>query len=107
MEKIIPDVPSSKIIDRIYEDNIRKIHDKKVEKKEERSFFQDLVSSITEVSKARKEAQEKSVKLILGEIEDIHDVMIAREKAEVLFQLFLEVRNRAVQAFENIIRAQF
>jgi len=45
--------------------------------------------------------------MILGEVEDIHDVMIAREKANTLFQLFLEVRNRAVQAFENIMRMQF
>jgi flagellar hook-basal body complex protein FliE len=33
--------------------------------------------------------------------------MISREKADTLFQLFLEVRNRAVQAFENIMRMQF
>jgi len=79
------------------------------EKKEvkEKNFFSSLADAIKTVKEADKEAREKSMKMILGEVEDIHDVMIAREKANILFQLFLEVRNRAVQAFENIMRMQF
>jgi len=110
MEKILPELPSSRIIDEIFEKNKRIIEEGRKDiasGKEDRGFFQEIMSSISTVSEAEKEAREKSVKLILGETEDIHDVMIAREKAEVLFQLFLEIRNRAVQAFENIMRAQF
>ncbi|GEM_PF-843581 len=73
----------------------------------EDGFLSSLKSAFETVRKAENEAKEKSVKMILGKTEDIHDVMIAREKADTLFQLFLEIRNRAIQAFENIMRMQF
>lgn len=98
----------SSVVDRIFEQSVSAIVRGKTEvKNEEGGFFQELMSALLTVKEAQQDAREKSIKMVLGEIQDIHDVMIAREKAEVLFQLFLEVRNRAVQAFENIMRAQF
>lgn len=111
MDDILPKVPSSDIVDRMFEESVRGIHRRgsreidDVQKKE--GFFQTLMSSISAVREAQKEAREESVRMVLGEARDIHEVMLAREKAEVLFQLFLEIRNRIVQAFENIMRMQF
>jgi flagellar hook-basal body complex protein FliE len=109
MEIKFPQIDTEKI----FQEKVREIEsrtpDKIQEKKEvkEKNFFSSLADAIKTVKEADKEAREKSTKMILGEVEDIHDVMIAREKANTLFQLFLEVRNRAVQAFENIMRMQF
>ena len=111
----IPGVPDSSVIDRIFAEKVKdiesriggKVEPEKKESVEESSFFSDLMKSMALVRNAHKEAKEKSIKMVLGEIEDIHDVMIAREKAETLFRLFLEIRNKAVQAFDNIMRMQF
>jgi flagellar hook-basal body complex protein FliE len=109
MEIKFPQIDTEKI----FQEKVREIEsrtsDKIQEKKEvkEKNFLSSLADAIKTVKEADKEAREKSMKMILGEVEDIHDVMIAREKANILFQLFLEVRNRAVQAFENIMRMQF
>ncbi len=117
MEIKFPEIDTEKIfqekVNEIQSRTPAKIESKKdlynseVKKTEAKSFFSSLSDAIKNVKEAYKEAQEKSTKMILGEVEDIHDVMIAREKANTLFQLFLEVRNRAVQAFENIMRMQF
>jgi flagellar hook-basal body complex protein FliE len=112
MEIKFPQIDTEKIFqEKVKEIESRtpdKIQEKKeVKEKKESSFFSSLAEAIKTVKEADKEAREKSMKMILGEVEDIHDVMIAREKANTLFQLFLEVRNRAVQAFENIMRMQF
>jgi flagellar hook-basal body complex protein FliE len=109
MEIKFPQIDTEKI----FQEKVREIEsrtsDKIQEKKEvkEKNFLSSLADAIKTVKEADKEAREKSMKMILGEVEDIHEVMIAREKANILFQLFLEVRNRAVQAFENIMRMQF
>ncbi len=108
-------VPDPSLIDRIFTEKVKDIESRMPGKAEigrkkdveESSFFSDLMGAIDLVRSAHREAKEKSVKMVLGEIEDIHDVMIAREKAETLFKLFLDIRNRAVQAFENIMRMQF
>ncbi len=112
MEIKFPEIDTEKIFqEKVNEIQSRapdKIEGKKeLYRSEEKSFFSSLADAIKNVREAHREAREKSTKMILGEVEDIHDVMIAREKANTLFQLFLEVRNRAVQAFENIMRMQF
>jgi flagellar hook-basal body complex protein FliE len=106
MEIEFPQIDTEKI----FQEKAKEIETRtpdKIQEKKEPSFFSSLADAIKTVKEAHKEAREKSTKMILGEVEDIHDVIIAREKANTLFQLFLEVRNRAVQAFENIMRMQF
>jgi flagellar hook-basal body complex protein FliE len=109
MEIKFPQIDTEKIFQEKVKEIESRTLDKIQEKKEvkEKNFLSSLADAIKTVKEADKEAREKSMKMILGEVEDIHDVMIAREKANILFQLFLEVRNRAVQAFENIMRMQF
>ena len=41
-----------------------------------------------------------------GEIEDISQVVIAGQKAELALQLTLQVRNRAVSAYQELMRMQ-
>ncbi len=41
-----------------------------------------------------------------GEIENVHDVMIAAEKASVSLELVLEVRNKLLDAYREIMRMQ-
>jgi len=47
-----------------------------------------------------------ATKLALGQIDDIHQVTIAMEKATLSLQLAVQVRNRMVEAYQEISRMQ-
>ena len=42
-----------------------------------------------------------------GERQDIHNVMVAVEKADVAFQLMMQVRNKIVNAYQEVSKLQF
>ena len=69
--------------------------------------FGDRVKEILgEVNDLQLDANEIAEKFARGEIEDIHDVMIAAEKASVGMELVLEVRNKLIDAYREISRMQ-
>jgi flagellar hook-basal body complex protein FliE len=67
-------------------------------------FKDALLDSIKSVEAARSEADESVARMALGKGEDIHKVMIALEKADISFQLMVQVRNKVVGAYEEIMR---
>ncbi len=69
-------------------------------------FGQLLKDSIDRVNKLQKEAESAIEGLATGELKNVHDAMIAIEKANVSFNLMLQVRNKLVQAYEEIMRMQ-
>ncbi|MCK8823556.1 flagellar hook-basal body complex protein FliE [Fuchsiella alkaliacetigena] len=71
-----------------------------------KSFDQLLTDSINNVNKLQKDADQLSEKLALGKVDNVHDVMIAAEKAKLSLDLTLEVRNKIVDAYEEIMRMQ-
>ena len=75
-------------------------------KKKEVSFEQTLKKFIKDVDEAQKFAGESVEKLLTGEIKDIHDVMIAVEKAGTSFELMMEIRNKMIDAYREIMRMQ-
>jgi len=74
--------------------------------KKEVNFEQTLKKFINDVDKAQKFAGESVEKLLTGEIKDIHDVMIAVEKAGTSFELMMEIRNKMIDAYREIMRMQ-
>ncbi len=68
------------------------------------SFLDTLTDAIGEVDKLHKEADLAVEELATGSETDIHNTMIALEKAEVSFQLMMQVRNKIVAAYETIMR---
>ena len=70
----------------------------------EGSFLDTLNDAIGEVDKLRKEADLAVEELATGKETDIHNTMIALEKAEISFQLMMNVRNKIVAAYETIMR---
>ena len=74
--------------------------------KKEVNFEQTLKKFINDVDEAQKFAGESVEKLLTGEIKDIHDVMIAVEKAGTSFELMMEIRNKMVDAYREIMRMQ-
>jgi flagellar hook-basal body complex protein FliE len=65
-----------------------------------------LKHAINTVNQAQIEADQAVQELATGNEKDIHQTMIALEKAEVSFQLMMQVRNKIVSAYEEIMRMQ-
>jgi len=70
------------------------------------SFSEVLKDSIKKVGELEKEADQEAVKLATMETQDIHNTMIAIEKADLTFQLMMQVRNKIINAYEEIMRMQ-
>ena len=68
------------------------------------SFGEVLENAIKEVSDIQKEAGEEARKLMTGEVKDVHTVMIAAQKAEISFQMMMQVRNKLVNAYQEIMK---
>ena len=65
-----------------------------------------LKDALTDLSDAQNAADDKSVQLAAGEPIDLHEVMLSRETASLQFQLALQVRNKLVEAYQDVMRMQ-
>ena len=54
----------------------------------------------------QKEADRAAHELATGKVENVHQAMIAMEKADVSFRLMVEARNRIVKAYEEVMKMQ-
>lgn len=70
-------------------------------------FFDTLKNTMGEVDQLRVDAQGQVGELLGGNGEDIHSAMIAVEKADLAFQLMMQVRNKIVSAYEEVSRMNF
>ena len=62
--------------------------------------LRDLVGSVESSSRAANDAVEH----MLGGTGDVHEAMIALQRAELTLQLTVQVRNKLVQAYQDIMR---
>jgi flagellar hook-basal body complex protein FliE len=69
------------------------------------SFGDVLENAIQEVSNLQQEAGAESQKLLTGS-QDIHSAMVALQKADVSFQMMMQVRNKLVSAYQEIMKTQ-
>ena len=70
------------------------------------SFGKMLARSLDDANQLKLEADEAVENLAAGKQKDIHATMIALEKADVAFQLLMQVRNKIISAYETIMRTQ-
>jgi flagellar hook-basal body complex protein FliE len=69
-------------------------------------FKDRLAKVLGDVNQLQLDSGEAAQKFVSGEIDDVHDVMIAAEKASVSLELTLEVRNKLLEAYREIMRIQ-
>ncbi len=70
------------------------------------SFSDALKDSIKRVGELEKEADKEVEKLAKMDSDDVTSTMIAIEKADLSFQLMMQVRNKIITAYEEIMRMQ-
>lgn len=69
-------------------------------------FKNVLFNALEEVNKAQVTSNRMTEKFLTGEVQDIHQVTIAMEEAKLMLQLAVEVRNKVVEAYQEISRMQ-
>jgi len=70
------------------------------------SFGKMLSQAVDTVNGAQQEADTAITRLAAGEPVDLHQVMLAMEKADITLQLTTEVRGKLVEAYQEIMRMQ-
>ena len=69
--------------------------------------FQKILSgSIDKLESLNREASDTVQKFLTGENEELHTVALATQKAELAFELGLQVRNKVVDAYQEIMKMQ-
>lgn len=69
--------------------------------------FQNLLDkTIEQLNSAGQDAARSTEQFLNGENEELHNVALATQRAEMVFELGLQVRNKVVQAYQEIMRMQ-
>ncbi len=69
-------------------------------------FGDVLKEAISTVNELQKQSDQEIQKLMTGESQDLHTTMIAVQKADLSFQMMMQVRNKIISAYEEIMRMQ-
>jgi len=70
------------------------------------NFGDMLNNAINSVNDLQIESRNLGLDLAVGKTDNIHEVVIAGEKADVAFQLMMQVRNKIMDAYSEIMRMQ-
>jgi flagellar hook-basal body complex protein FliE len=69
--------------------------------------FQSMfASAINNVEKFGQDANTKIGNFLSGDGEELHNVVMSTQKADLSFELFQQVRNKVVQAYQEVMRMQ-
>jgi flagellar hook-basal body complex protein FliE len=69
------------------------------------SSFKDMFNGfLQDVNGMQLKADESIQKMVSGEIKDVHQVMLAVGEAKVAFNLLLEIRNKTMEAYQEILK---
>ena len=76
------------------------------QKSEEPSFNDIMKESIQKVDQRQKEADQILQDFIAQKNKDLHQVIIAWEKADVSLQLLMKIRSKILEAYQDVMRMQ-
>ncbi len=70
------------------------------------SFSQAIKKAVGKVNDMSNEADNLAVNLSSGSVEDVHEAMIAMQKAKLALDFTIQVRNKVIEAYQEIMRMQ-
>ncbi len=70
------------------------------------SFSDTLKGFMKDVNHMQNHADKSIEKMVAGEITDVHQVMVAVEEANTAFSLMMELRNKMLDAYQEVMRMQ-
>ena len=78
----------------------------KVDEQPVKSFGEFMVDALKKTNELELESERLNAAMAAGRIEDVSQVVVASQKAEIALQLTLQLRNRATAAYQEIMRMQ-
>jgi flagellar hook-basal body complex protein FliE len=69
-------------------------------------FGDMLKGAVQETNNLLQEAEGSALKVVAGDTGSLHQAMIALEKADISFRALLQVRNKVLEAYQEIMRMQ-
>ena len=77
-----------------------------IKRKEQVKFGDVIKGAVDKVNGLEREANESIVDLLKGKT-DVHETMINLQKVDISMKLLLTIRNKAVEAYQEIMRMHF
>ena len=71
-----------------------------------KSFGDTMKDFVQDVDQLQKNADFQVERYATGDLRDVHEVMIAAEKANLSFQLLVEIRNKMMESYRELMRMQ-
>ncbi len=68
------------------------------------NFKETLSRFVSSVNDLQSKASDAQASFLKGDITDVHQVMIAVEEASVAFELLMEIRNKLLDSYQQIVR---
>lgn len=72
----------------------------------EKSFADTLKEAVGTVNTLQKQADVKAQELATGKTDNIQEVMMASEKADIALRLMVNVRNKIIEAYQEVMKMQ-
>jgi flagellar hook-basal body complex protein FliE len=69
-------------------------------------FAQALGDAMGQLNSLQNQSDQLSLQLAAGQPVDLHDVVIASEETNLAFQLAVQVRNKVVESYQEVMRMQ-
>jgi flagellar hook-basal body complex protein FliE len=70
------------------------------------SFNDTLSNAINEVESSRSSANQSVGQFLSGGGDDLHSTILATQRADLEFQMFMQVRNKVVSAYQEVMKMQ-
>jgi flagellar hook-basal body complex protein FliE len=80
------------------------ITDSNVPNSSNKGFGDVLKGLVEETNGLQRNAGELQEKFLLGQVQDLHSVMVAVEEASIAFNLVMEIRNKLLESYQTLLR---
>ncbi|WP_139488991.1 flagellar hook-basal body complex protein FliE [Brevibacillus dissolubilis] len=70
------------------------------------SFSKFLSEAVDNLNASQAESETLGKKFAAGQVEDVHQVMVASQKASLMLSMTMQVRNKVIESYQEIMRMQ-
>lgn len=70
------------------------------------SIFTNAVNLVKDTNALGKAAEQEEIRFALGETENMHDLLVAQQKALISLQYTVAVKDKVIEAYNNIMNMQ-
>ncbi len=85
--------------------NSRNVRTEDVDR-QQNNFANVFKTALDQVSKAEKSSDQKTELLALGKIDNLHDVMITAQKANIMVESTVQIQQKVIDTYNEMMRMQ-